>query len=136
MTRYTWSRYPLPGKESYEVSSHGDKRFSAMWARLSDGRTIEEAYQLDIKGYRIRGNDWRLGKGNPPLHPMTKEQIWEAYKGLWQLWAIDHPDLVEELAILAAGKVLTDKFAKTEVSQARAWTEILNDYSLSKSFTW
>lgn len=38
----------------YEVSSKGDKRFSAFYARLKDGRTIEEAYQLDVKGYRVK----------------------------------------------------------------------------------
>jgi hypothetical protein len=32
-------------KNTYEVSSRGDKRFSALYAKLSDGRTIEQAYQ-------------------------------------------------------------------------------------------
>lgn len=34
----------------YEVSSSGDKRFSALFAKMADGRTIEEHYQCDIKG--------------------------------------------------------------------------------------
>ena len=46
---FTWARY---SPNSYEVSTKGDKRFSALNARLKDGRTIEEAYQLDVKGYR------------------------------------------------------------------------------------
>lgn len=67
--KYQWSRYPKHGKENYEVSSKGDRRFSPLFAKLSDGRTIEEAYQLDIKGYRKFGNDWKLGKGKPPMIP-------------------------------------------------------------------
>lgn len=128
---YDWSRYPKKGQPSYEVSSAGDKRFSAMWARLSDGRTIEQAYQLDVKGYRKFGNDWRLGKGQPPLQPMTAEEIWEAYKGLWLQWARENRSTVAELADLALGKVLTDKFATSAVSQARAWAEILTDRRLA-----
>ncbi len=32
----------------YEVSSIGDIRFSALFARLEDGRTIEQHYQCDV----------------------------------------------------------------------------------------
>jgi hypothetical protein len=44
-------------ENGYEVSTVGDKRFSALVAKLKDGRTIEEAYQLDVKGFRQLGND-------------------------------------------------------------------------------
>lgn len=47
---YTWKRYG-----GYEVSSHGDKRFSAFNAIMSDGRSIECHYQCDVKGVRY----WR-----------------------------------------------------------------------------
>lgn len=67
---YRWARRAAED-ESYEVSTFGDKRFSALNARLSDGRTIEEAYQLDVKGYRKFGNDWRLGKGKSPIIPQN-----------------------------------------------------------------
>ena len=40
---FTHSRYPKTGKNNYEVSSKGDKRFSALYATLRDGRTIEQA---------------------------------------------------------------------------------------------
>jgi hypothetical protein len=129
---YTWARYPKPGQPYYEVSSAGDKRFSAMWARLPDGRTIEQAYQLDVKGYRKFGDCWKLGKGKPPLEPMSADELWEAYKFLWMWWASENPDLVEELSKLAAGKTLTDKFAKSSVSQARAWAEILNERRIAQ----
>lgn len=69
--KYTWKRRVNPGESYYEVSTKGDARFSALNARLIDGRTIEEAYQLDVKGYRRFGNDWRLGKGKAPLIPQN-----------------------------------------------------------------
>lgn len=121
--QFNWARTAPNG---YEVSSAGDKRFSALFARLKDGRTIEEAYQLDIKGYRSQGNDWKLGKGKPPLNPMTKEASWEAYKNLWRTYLVENPDIAKDLKAKAAGKILTDKFASTDVSQARALSEILN----------
>lgn len=121
---YSWARY---SDNSYEVSSQGDKRFSALYAKLKDGRTIEEAYQLDIKGYRTKGNDWKLGKGKKPLNNKNKEQIWQEYKNLWVQYLNENPDLEKDLREKAAGKVLTDKFATTDVSQARALSEILNN---------
>ena len=45
---FSWQR-----KEGYECSSKGDKRFSALFATMPDGRTIEQWYQCDIKGYDI-----------------------------------------------------------------------------------
>lgn len=266
---YEWSRI---AENNYEVSTKGDKRFSALLAELKDGRTIEEAYQLDIKGYRIVSNDWKIGKGKPPLsfdyinkhilstideisikykykplskdnkeiyHKLykdnlngfnckrnlninnvkiannyervvigdygayveiakgdliidliipenqkwrfdtkflkdrnlnikylwyeyngykvylqtdtvayadykpgfyyisvlyfdvlkekSKEEIYLEYKNLWSLYFNENPNLLEEISILAKDKVLTDMFAYTEISQARAIAEILNE---------
>lgn len=50
----------------------------------------------------------------------------EGYLPLWQEWAKQNPQLIEELRENSAGKTLTDKFANTRVSQARALAEILN----------
>lgn len=121
---FTWARRD---KNGYEVSSAGDKRFSALTATLKDGRTIEEAYQLDIKGFRVKGDNWRLGKGNAPLTDISREESWEQYKDLWRQFLAENPDLKEDLIKKAKGKVLTDKFASTEVSQARALAELLNE---------
>ena len=117
----TWSRH-----RGYEVSSRGDKRFSALFARLSDGRAIEAHYQCDVKGYMPGGTDWRVGKGKPPLDRST--DTWRAYLGLWQQWAAQNPALIEELRALAAqhDNMLRDRFASTQVNQARALSEILN----------
>lgn len=56
---------------------------------------------------------------------------YEAYLPLWQEWAKQNPELIEELREKAKGKVLTDMFAGTKekpgrVSQARALADILN----------
>jgi hypothetical protein len=126
---YKWARY---SQNSYEVSSQGDKRFSALYATLKDGRTIEEAYQLDVKGYRSKGNDWRLGKGKAPLRNISREQSWEEYKQLWRTYLNENPELLKELQDKARGKVLTDKFASTDISQARALAEILNEKSIEQ----
>lgn len=118
---FSWARYADNG---YEVSSAGDKRFSALNAKLKDGRTIEEAYQLDVKGFRKYGDDWRIGKGKKPLNKIADS--YAEYKKLWQQWANENPELMADLRKRADGKVLTDKFANTDVSQARALAEILD----------
>ena len=118
----TWAR---AAENGYEVSTAGDKRFSALNARLKDGRTIEEAYQLDVKGFRKYSNDWRIGKGKKPLDRSINR--YAEYKKLWQQWAAENPGYISELRKRSEGKVLTDKFASTDVSQARALAEILNE---------
>jgi hypothetical protein len=113
----------------YEVSSHGDRRFSALWARLKDGRTIEEAYQLDVKGYRDTGaTHWKAGKGRPPLKAYKGDELYQAYEALWQQWVDENPALIIELRVFATlnNYLLTDKFASTPISQARALASILN----------
>ncbi|WP_049858581.1 hypothetical protein [Gloeothece citriformis] len=126
---YNWSRYPQPGQAAYEVSSQGDKRFSALVARLDDGRTIEEAYQLDVKGYRSSPSDkdWHKGKGKSPLNGKSQDELSNEYKALWEQWAKENPHLMIELANTTKGKILTDKFATSDISQARALAEILGE---------
>lgn len=127
---FTHSRYPEKGKNNYEVSSKGDKRFSALYATLQDGRTIEEAYQLDVKGYRKFGDNWKLGKGKKPLD--LSIDTWKEYKNLWKLYLNENPNLVRELQ--AFNEVnFTDMFANTPVNQARALAELLNELNPVKS---
>lgn len=110
----------------YEVSSSGDKRFSALFAKMADGRTIEEHYQCDIKGYP----SWRAGKGKPPLRDVD---LHTEYVNLWKTWAKDNMDLIEELASLARGfdGYLSDRFARTSNNQATALAQILNELGYS-----
>ena len=136
-TQFTWNR---TSDNSYEVSSKGDKRFSALYATFNKGTiidgidvggmTIEDVYQKVVK---------KSGKGKAPAKDSklynealkTKEEredfsYLEGYLPLWQEWARQHPELMEELREKAKGKILTDKFANTRVSQARALADILN----------
>lgn len=121
MPKFTFARFAANG---YELSSHGDKRFSALNAVLSDGRTIEQHYQCDVKGYSPGGLNWRLGKGKPPMD--RSKDLWKEYLALWKQWAELNPQLIEDLRARAQGRVLTDKFASSPISQARALAEILN----------
>ena len=120
--KYTWKR-----RGGYEVSSVGDKRFSAFYARMPDGRSIECHYQCDVKGYDPGGTNWRLGKGKPPLNPRTN--LWKEYYALWKTWAKLHPELIEDLREKAKTKdcVLSDCFGSSEVNQAHALCDILNE---------
>ena len=121
---YTWKRYG-----GYEVSSHGDRRFSAFNAIMPDGRSIECHYQCDIKGYDIGGRNWKLGKGKPPREKMSHEEIWQKYLKLWEVWADNNPALMQELkeVLVKYNNTLSDKFASTPVNQARALAEVLNN---------
>ena len=121
---YAWKRYG-----GYEVSSHGDRRFSAFNAIMPDGRSIECHYQCDIKGYDIGGRNWKLGKGKPPREKMSHEKIWQKYLKLWEVWADNNPALMQELKVLVSkyNNTLSDKFASTPVNQARALAEVLNN---------
>lgn len=64
---------------------------------------------------------------NPPSREDLNEISYGWYKKLWELWASQNKTLVDELDRLSAGKPLTDCFASTSVSQARALSEILTD---------
>lgn len=123
---WTWARAHPHG---YECSTYGDRRFSAFVAQLSDGRTIEEHYQCDIKGFQPGGRNWRLGKGKPPLLPITPSQLWDGYMGLWMDWSNlpGNDALLRDLTLRTSEhRILTDKFASTPVNQAHALSVLLN----------
>lgn len=161
-----WARTAQNG---YEVSSRGDNRFSASYARFNEGTiidavdvgemTIEDVYQYVIKksgkgkaaamdsilnhNHGLGGEDYEFLHTLPDdlssaiinhftgKKPATKEQLedyyyYRGYLPLWQEWAKQNTELIEELRTKAAGKTLTDQFANTRVSQARALADILN----------
>lgn len=122
---FTWQR-----RGGYEVSSKGDSRFSALYALMPDGRSLECHYQCDAspigKGYQPGGTNWKLGKGKPPLDPSM--DLWQAYLALWRIWAKGNLPLLRELYVAAQPScILSDCFATTPVNQAHALAEILND---------
>jgi hypothetical protein len=132
----TWARR---GGIGYEVSSLGDKRFSALYARLADGRSIEEWYQCEerspngypLKGYDPGGTNWRRGKGKPPKDSgVSRHDLWLGYLDLWYCWARAHMVLIWELRehALDNGACLKDSYATTEINQAAALAEVINHY--------
>ncbi len=125
--QFKWARKESP---SYEVSTAGDKRFSAFTAKLPDGRSIEEWYQCDVKGYDFGGRNWRLGKGKAPLFNYPGDHLYEMYLSLWRLWAIRNPELIRELKAQAIKNdyCLSDCFASSPINQARALVQILNEW--------
>ncbi len=121
---FTWARRSTTG---YEVSSKGDARFSAFNAILPNGISIENYYQGKIKGYDSTCQNWRLGKGKPPLDPSV--DLWASYLGLWRLWSTENIVLMRELYSHAKQNdyLLKDCFASTPVNQAHALTHLLNE---------
>ena len=125
---FTWSR-----NNGYEVSSNGDKRFSAFGARFPNeymgGRSIEKIYQCDVKKYDPCGINWKLGKGKPGLD--LSVDLWDEYLTLWRLWSHLNIESMRDLYFHAAhprgNNVLTDMFAKTPNNQAHALSLCLNE---------
>ena len=113
--------------KGYECSSVGDMRYSALYAKLEDGRSIEMHYQCCVKGYDPGGTNWRLGKGKPPKDKSI--DLWGEYLKLWRRWADLNPHLLEELYHISklTNNLLTDMFANTECNQARALAYLINE---------
>ena len=132
--------YSKNANNYYEVSTYadqdgitGDSSFSAKNAKFKSGTTlfgtdvsdmtVEDVYQKVAK---------KSGKGKKPSKlsfikgATAEDSYWEAYLPIWQEWAKQNPEKIEKLRKDAKGKVLTDTFANTAVSQARALSDILN----------
>lgn len=138
---------------TFEVSTAGDnigKKFSALNAKFNDsdssrlygqdlkGLTIEQAYQK-LKGAgkgEAPAEDSQIGimtkneesSARRPLTKAEKEAVsLEAYTALWREWARQNPEAIEELRDASYGRKLTDKFARTSVTQATALETILKE---------
>jgi hypothetical protein len=122
---YTWVRFSKG--HGYEVSTKGDKRFSALVAKLKDGRTIEMHWQCDTKFYNPGGTNWWIGKGKPPLKFIDS---WVEYLNLWREWVKLNPELFNELKELADKHegILKDCHASTFNNQANALSTLLNEH--------
>lgn len=105
------------------MSSKGDSRFSAFYAILPNGNSIEYEYQTVTKGY----GSIKEGKSKLPLDPNV--DLWKEYLNLWRIWANNNLPLMRELykAAIANDYTLTDMFATSSTNQARALATILNE---------
>lgn len=112
----------------YELSSDGDNRFSSRIAKFKDGRSVEEVFQLDIKGYGQIGKEWKNKRNQPSLIPYTEEELYNAYKMLWRKWAIENKSVFNEIVDkVKEGYVLSDKYAQTPNSSRMNRLQVLTE---------
>lgn len=111
----------------YQVNTKGDRRYSPFITRIRDGRTIEEIYQCDVKGYDVGGTNWKLGKGKPSLDKDV--DLFTSYFELWEEWFNEHPKEVDELHEILKLNLyrIGDKFGTTSVNQGLVLSILLNE---------
>jgi len=120
------AEYTFSKTKGFEVSTKGNelgKQFSALNAKLKDGRTIELAY-MQAKGYKTV----KEGKGKEAIDPNF--DYYGEYKKLWKQWAKENPNKIKELKdYLDENNITTlrDRFATTENRQDKVLAEILNE---------
>ena len=153
---YNWDRQ---SDNSFEVSTKGNaigREFSAKVAKFNKGtiingvdvggETIETVYQTLMKHGKLeKGNDKKTGKPtvkelNPNDENLTISELEDlsyevAYLPLWREWVKQNPDKIKLLESNIGNKVLTDTFASTRVSQARAIAQILSERSMAMNRT-
>lgn len=122
---YKHARRVKVGEPYYEVSSKGNKAYSAIYAKINDV-SIEEIYQLDIKGYRGIYKDWKLAKGKPPKVNITEEETYRQYKNLWYEYFKNNITLYIDILSNGVDTTITDMFGITPINQARAICDLCN----------
>ena len=124
-------------KKLYEAARQNpNKQFKVAYRNTDkaslNGYTGLEMIDMFLKAGSIPTNivfskEWvDTGKFNLSREELEDFSYTEGYLPLWQEWAKQNPELMDELRAKSAGKTLTDQFANTRVSQARALADILN----------
>lgn len=127
-------------KKLYETARQNpDKQFKVAYRNTDraslNGYTGLEMIDMFLKAGPIPTNivfskEWvDTGRFNLSREGLEDFSYTEGYLPLWQEWARQNPELIDELRTKAKGKTLTDQFANTRVSQARALADILNNSS-------
>ena len=131
-------------KKLYETARQNpNKQFKIAYRNTDkaslNGYTGLEMIDMFLKAGSIPSNivfskEW-VDTGKFNLSDEAKEDFsyTEGYLPLWQEWARQNPELIEELREKSKGKVLTDQFANTRVSQARALADILNSTNIEQT---
>ncbi len=90
--------------------------------------------QIAIVFFDPGGTNWKLGKGKKPLR--TDIDLYEEYKKLWLAWAVRNRQAMHDLYLCATNfnNCLSDRFATTDVNQARALSDILNAWYVDPLF--
>lgn len=107
-----------------ECSSKGDKRFSAFYARLPSGWSIEERYQaFKVFEDGSTGLSWREAKGRKATN-QAEAAVY--YKKLWAAYLKDKPALID---ILCKATGLSDMFGQeSHVCQATTLWKLRENY--------
>lgn len=107
-----------------ECSSAGDKRFSAFYAKLPDGRTIEQVYQAaKVLSCGATGLSIKEAKGK---RPVNLREVRELYGRLWDEYIQANPQLIP---VLQAASGLSDRFGRPgSVCQATELWRIRNNH--------
>lgn len=117
----------IPNKFREYVESGQINKDNAKDFQDNEGR-VQSFFRENYNVHLI--NQYFLEKGK---HETFEDfSYYEAYLPLWQEWARQNPELMDELRAKSAGKTLTDQFANTRVSQARALADILNSQRVKK----
>jgi hypothetical protein len=130
----SWGQKP-EGVPSFEVSTKGTnegKRYSAFNARIRarGNKSIEDIYQVDIKGGEKLAAGKYSKKGRLYDGPLTDDQLYDEYKNLWRQFFDENPLRLTEISNLTEGKKIIDRYASSDISQARAIYEILSEAGL------
>ena len=96
------------------------------------GRHITEDFAAVPDDLVMKMADNHLGDGVLTKDDLEDISYYMGYLPLWQEWAKQNPALMDELRQKSEGKTLTDQFASSRVSQARALAEILGRVPNSK----
>lgn len=108
-----------------ECSSHGDRRFSAFYARIRGrgNRSIEEIYQgAKVFSNGLTGLSWKEAKGKVPIN---YKLVSDLYSKLWDEYIDENPEL---LSVLKRANGLSDMFgSKNSNCQARELWRIRNE---------
>lgn len=110
-----------------ECSSRGDKRFSAMYAKIGD-ETIEGVFQ----SRKLGANGRPVGKGRKPVYVLINGErhedislLSELYYALWHHYLTKRPRLI---AVLEEYDGYTDMFDKS----GRTWLKTEDHTQLKK----
>ena len=136
-------------KDEYKKLVEEGKDGATVLEKLGKAKTEQEAINIANEAQLNEGLNTEAWNAAAPIirkaledkygQSLSKEELedfsyYEGYLPLWQEWARQNPELMQELREKSKGRVLTDRFAnRTKVSQARALADILNSTSSTET---
>ena len=96
-------------------------------SKIDGSKNIEELNELKVKILGKKGEFTTIMKGMSEISAEKRAEFGKTTNEIKSLLNERFENKLTELKELAKEKVLTDKFASTNISQARALSEILNE---------